>query len=1329
MIEKAKQHIFFILIAVVFFSSPVYSLGVSANFPDDVCYDVGPDPFNFNISLEIEDELTDVNAVLKVPSGFSSSNFEQNFSNISSDINLSFEVSCENPVAKTHSFSFDLNSNERSDLQNYELTLSTLASISSFEPLKVQNTSSFNLAVSTQNAVACKFSQTDVGYYGMSNSLSKIDGGSLFEKEVTGSEGKNDFYISCIDENEVPLPNIKREVIVDTTPPVITIDSPVGIVADSSQIRIVTDEKAVCRFDDEDISFEDMGSSLSTSKQIIHTKSLSSFSQGYYVFFAKCRDNFGNVQSDGTRFAFEISNPPSARVIVESLSRKKNVVAPGIVEIVVQTSKDLVGPPEFSYLIDEKNSRRINLEGSGDRWEGSILLDDTTSQQVGRFSFEGTDKSGQSGSVITSGGSFIVDGASPERIRDIEIRTDNDRNIRITWDGVDFVDEYNIYRATDNGVSRIDFLDDTSDTTFRDRSLEPGVTYYYRISGVSLAGNEGPLSDIVSETVPVVEVEEENTGLSESLIPLVNDVLVRAEDLKDSFENSRSLQSSNQFAFSLLDLDEVIGTNLGEVNSIIQSLNELKDRQLTREGLVDNLDDIKTRIQVLNKDVIEDVVIQDSFEASFESTQSRITRAVGGQLDVLRLSLDDDQRGDLIARATDLQSQISNMVYEITPVQVRYSDSSDNYFAVRKSFDFENLDGVEYIVEFIPEQLASSETGVVFKDVSVNNVQEGLVYSMGSADMSELIYYGEFSGDVSEIAVPVSVILPSFDIYRDDVSTEYSDGVGDFSFFGLSFMNLNDYSFFSVLFSNFEVLAGLILFVFLGIYYFCEDGFVVCLKSFFGKSSDVSSAKVKKFKENIRTIHESCNYFELDHLMKEYVSLKESLELESQKTQDSLLLHLENLRLRLDLEKIKASDSNIKTCNQLLTLANGEKISDTYHLAYIISKVNKKAFFHKEKDRLESWLIKSAGLGELAFKVKQLKNYRELENIVLEYNVSNEPHVRLYDFNLSKIYHEGDEEKSELYYLEKPNKSSSSSVNAVESKEEAIKQVDSKSVQEAKNGFSPVVMDGSFQEGVGTYQDPNDTALVVSEDKRVANQNKKDDLRGFDVERFNSMFSTMEKMLKHILEAYERQDRNVSSKGLVKPEIGTATLELKKEDVFSYGVSGVDVPLKEAQKSHEQNYVLNEYAFNQTNSKSNKSINDVKDSSPQIGSVSADTLNTGSSQETQNGIKASFSSSSLTVELIEELIEVKKEALKEKGGEVLGSERFFLKNGATLGSLYDLVLILKDDEDIFSTYVDSEKDDFASWVSSVLHLPHLASSLKSIKNREEYVLTILREVK
>ena len=83
-----------------------------------------------------------------------------------------------------------------------------------------------------------------------------------------------------------------------------------------------------------------------------------------------------------------------------------------------------------------------------------------------------------------------------------------------SWLDEEDIDEFKIYRSTSPGVGYTDFHTETENEPFRDRGVEKGKTYYYRVTAIDKAGNEASLS---KEVYATVLLNEQSTSSSSGL--------------------------------------------------------------------------------------------------------------------------------------------------------------------------------------------------------------------------------------------------------------------------------------------------------------------------------------------------------------------------------------------------------------------------------------------------------------------------------------------------------------------------------------------------------------------------------------------------------------------------------------------------------------------------------------------------------------------------------------------------------------------------------------------------------------------------------------------
>jgi hypothetical protein len=82
--------------------------------------------------------------------------------------------------------------------------------------------------------------------------------------------------------------------------------------------------------------------------------------------------------------------------------------------------------------------------------------------------------------------------------------------IYLSWGYVNNASSYRIYRSTYNGG--YSYLTNISNTNYYDYDVYPDTPYYYKVSAVSFAGNEGPQSDYAGGPISNITYEYVSNG-------------------------------------------------------------------------------------------------------------------------------------------------------------------------------------------------------------------------------------------------------------------------------------------------------------------------------------------------------------------------------------------------------------------------------------------------------------------------------------------------------------------------------------------------------------------------------------------------------------------------------------------------------------------------------------------------------------------------------------------------------------------------------------------------------------------------------------------------
>ena len=447
-------------------------------------------------------------------------------------------------------------------------------------------------------------------------------------------------------------------VAVTYTQNLLSMTSPTGLVSDSfTTLDISSSLNSSCRYGTEDDSFVELAP-FSRTTGYLHTVTLTGLGDGFHTYHVKCLDNSSFVTS--STFTFEISKPPEAVITLSPASPVK----PGIIEVTLETTKALKTTPKLQYSFDKSGTTRVvsleKVDGYDFLWKGLmiILTSEVNNVESATFGYEGTDLNGIKGASISAGKTFVVDNTIPDRIPVIEASPRSDGGIKVNWAySGEPVGRFRVYRSTSSGIDELDYYLTTANKTgFIDGNLLLGVRYYYRVSAVDDAGNEGPLSSEVSAVavtfdgdVPPPQDSSAQKGLSLASQRKLN------ETVKELDRN-------------LIDLTWILsnyGNLEGEADSLAKQLKLQDDaKQFQKE-----LTELKNSILALD--------VNTNTEAEFASLQSQAEIRTRRIRTVLPSSLEvNEQTQFLKAGSLEINSGIADKIAKLK----RFPDDKSQSF-------------------------------------------------------------------------------------------------------------------------------------------------------------------------------------------------------------------------------------------------------------------------------------------------------------------------------------------------------------------------------------------------------------------------------------------------------------------------------------------------------------------------------------------------------------------------------------------------------------------------------------------------------------------------
>lgn len=130
---------------------------------------------------------------------------------------------------------------------------------------------------------------------------------------------------------------------------------------------------------------------------------------------------------------------------------------------------------------------------------------------------------------------YIIDTQKPQKMQGVTVNAKSN-SIEVRWNSIDddVISYFRLFRSTQEDGEYELIADKLSTINYFDRNIEPGTTYFYKVSAVDAAGNESDLSDACSAmieadtTAPVIESIAPDTSMK--LTKLNNKIGVLASD-------------------------------------------------------------------------------------------------------------------------------------------------------------------------------------------------------------------------------------------------------------------------------------------------------------------------------------------------------------------------------------------------------------------------------------------------------------------------------------------------------------------------------------------------------------------------------------------------------------------------------------------------------------------------------------------------------------------------------------------------------------------------------------------------------------------------------
>ena len=512
-------------------------------------------------------------------------------------------------------------------------------------------------------------------------------------------------------------------------------------------LKVNTDKEATCRYDDsQGISYGDMEGRFDLTYGTLHEKSITGLGDGVYKYYIRCIDNSSSV-GDEMELIIRVSSLVTGQIVIE----EEEPLRDGRYEVTLVTSKIVSQAPSLSASFDGVVYDTIPLIGSEKIWKGYLIVPKNSGEGVVSFKFTANDLEGRQGSEIISGGAYLIDTVRPYTIPSVEA-TGYKGEIKIEWYlDEDDIDNFKIYRSLSPEVKNTDFYAHTEKSPFYDSGVEDGETYYYKVSAVDEAGNEGDLSVEVYSTALLSETVS-STGLDIELIGKVDNFLKELDLFIDEIEDVESSvqlkQGKEKELFDELALGKEIEGAKSEADVLKKDVEKYKLQDLSENELDNKINSARVKMNIIKKKIPESITILSEDSVNEEISDSELEEAI---LEIQQ-GISDKAKEESVKRSLKLikDSELEVRTYFYIAEIIYIEGTKKTISIVKRTID-SKLEEIEWngdgnFIEKIPKTVVETTSEIEIKGLNYRIVKEDPVLAFG-ADSKEIFYY--FNKEIS----------------------------------------------------------------------------------------------------------------------------------------------------------------------------------------------------------------------------------------------------------------------------------------------------------------------------------------------------------------------------------------------------------------------------------------------------------------------------------------------------------------------------------------------------------------------------------------------------
>ncbi|MCD6464121.1 hypothetical protein J7L02_01185 [Candidatus Woesearchaeota archaeon] len=601
---------------------------------------------------------------------------------------------------------------------------------------------------------------------------------------LTLSEGCYNLTVLAIDEyNNSGSQTV--QFCIDVTPPVVEQAFPSGVLTTSNvEIEVHTNENAYCKLSSQDLSFNQMQQLFSITGTMIH-KQLLNLEQGHYVYYVKCKDVAGNAMDDSIVIEFDVNLAPTASIDIKEAKLRDDIylLKKSTYKIELVTSEPVNQPTLYYMFNDDTAKKQISLIGSETHWVGYLIVQDV-GEKIGSIYFTAKDYSGVEtrDKVVAL---FMIDTNPPGKVLGVKYNVTNDYVV-IQWQQPSDCDGcyYNVYRSTSPNVLKTDFYKQVCEPKileFAKDLASYSSVYYYKISALDKAGNEGLLSDEIAIHVGLDNNSNNDlvNGLSPELKLEINNTVKKLDalqlDIDWALKNLESIHDETlRKAMTTLGL---LASTRDAKNKIIelarqaQDLYNVKlDSNFKPEDVKQGLKNILKKAEAYKKQVCINVDVTSSLE--FKQKLSQPEMSLVAIEFAKRYGFDQEVKEQFLKNISLLMQDIDVYV-EAFVVKVKYLDNREE----EKLLVFKNIQSSKVledviVVETIPKAIATHASDVNFLQSPKVLKDDPMVYWRENSLLNKELSYVSLNTDIESLHYAKTVVVPNPELFLNHESFE-----------------------------------------------------------------------------------------------------------------------------------------------------------------------------------------------------------------------------------------------------------------------------------------------------------------------------------------------------------------------------------------------------------------------------------------------------------------------------------------------------------------------------------------------------------------------------